>query len=165
MNLEEIAICLPGVHWSKEKRSIDMKAIIGNYELTVFPKILLSSYGSLLDESKSKSDALTEILKAAEIEPTSNQAIPCCVWCDESSEWNEYKDWTKFVKRISSPNWCHLFKRWTSNYCIWHLQWNIFTERQNQNIMQKAFNSSTWSQCYFGNKHRKCRHVGITWQQ
>ena len=47
-----------------------MKVIIGDYELTVFPKSLFSSDGSLLDGSKSKSGAVTEILKATEVEPT-----------------------------------------------------------------------------------------------
>ena len=47
-----------------------MRVKIGDYELTVFPKSLFSSDGSLLDGSKSKSDAVTEILKATEVEPT-----------------------------------------------------------------------------------------------
>ena len=65
------------------KRSIDMKAIIGNYELTVFPKSLFSSYGSLLDGSKSKSDAVTEILKAAKIEQSDQLPTrPDCVVFD-----------------------------------------------------------------------------------
>ena len=41
------------------QRDIDMK-VVGDYELTVFPKSLFSSDGSLLDGSKSKSVAVTE---------------------------------------------------------------------------------------------------------
>ena len=52
------------------KRNIYMRLIIGDYELIVFPKSLFSSDGSLLDGSKSKSCAVTEILKATEVEPT-----------------------------------------------------------------------------------------------
>ena len=52
------------------KRHIDMRVIIGDYELTVVPKCLFSSDGSLLDGSKSKSDAVAEILKVTEVEPT-----------------------------------------------------------------------------------------------
>ena len=35
----------------------------GDYELTVYPKSLFSSDGSLLDGSKSKSEAVNEVLK------------------------------------------------------------------------------------------------------
>ena len=49
----------------------------------MFPKNLLFSDGSLLDGSKSKSDALTEILKAAEIEPSDQlRTRPDCVVFD-----------------------------------------------------------------------------------
>ena len=58
----------------------------------MFPKSLFSSDGSLLDGSKSKSGAVTEILKATEVEPTDQIANKLdCVWCYESAEWNEYK--------------------------------------------------------------------------
>ena len=42
--------------------------------MSVFPKSLFSSDGSLLDGSKSKSDAVTEVMKAAEVEP--NESLP-----------------------------------------------------------------------------------------
>ena len=52
-----------------------MKVIVGDYELTVFPKSLFASDGSLLDGSKSKSYAVTEVMKAAaEVEP--NEQLP-----------------------------------------------------------------------------------------
>ena len=49
------------------KRNIDMKDIAEDYKLTVFPKELSPPDGSLLDGSKSKSDAVTEVMKAAEV--------------------------------------------------------------------------------------------------
>jgi hypothetical protein len=49
------------------KRNIDMKVIVGDYELTVFAKSLFTSDGSLIDGGKSKSDAVTEVMKAAEV--------------------------------------------------------------------------------------------------
>ena len=49
------------------KRNIDMKVIVGDYELTVYPKSLFTSDGSLLDGGNSKSDAVTEVMKAAEV--------------------------------------------------------------------------------------------------
>ena len=42
--------------------------------MSVFPKSLFSSDGSLLDGSKSKSDAVTEVMKAAEVDP--NESLP-----------------------------------------------------------------------------------------
>ena len=51
-----------------------MEVIVGDYELTVLPKSLFASDGSLLDGSKSKSDAVTEVMKAAEVEP--NEQLP-----------------------------------------------------------------------------------------
>ena len=51
-----------------------MKVIVGDYELTVFAKSLFTSDGSLIDGGKSKSDAVTEVMKAAEIEP--NEKLP-----------------------------------------------------------------------------------------
>ena len=67
-----------------------MRVIIGDYELTVFPKSLFSSDGSLLDGSKSKSDAVTEILKATEVEPTDQTANkPDCVVFDAMRVLNE----------------------------------------------------------------------------
>ena len=72
------------------KRHIDMRVIIGDYELTVFPKSLFSSDGSLLDGSKSKSDAVTEILKATEVESTDQTANkPDCVVFDAMRVLNE----------------------------------------------------------------------------
>ena len=71
------------------KRNIDMKVIIGDYELTVFPKSLFSSDGSLLDGSKLKFDAVTEILKATEVEP--KDQLPTKPDCNESAERNKYK--------------------------------------------------------------------------
>ena len=49
------------------KRNIDMKVIVGDYELNVFAKSLFTSDGSLLDGGNSKSDAVTEVMKAAEV--------------------------------------------------------------------------------------------------
>ena len=54
------------------QRDIGMKVVVGDYELTVYPKSLLSSDGSLLDGSKSKSDAVTELLKYTEYEQSDN---------------------------------------------------------------------------------------------
>ena len=54
-----------------------MRVVVGNYELTVFPKSLFSSDGSLLDGSKSKSDAVTEVMKAAE----PNESLPMKADC------------------------------------------------------------------------------------
>ena len=45
------------------QRNINMKVIVGDYELTVYPKSLFSSDGSLLNGSKSKSEAVNEVLK------------------------------------------------------------------------------------------------------
>ena len=72
------------------KRNIDMKDMIGNYELTVFPKSLFSSDGSLLDGGKSKSDAVTDILKATEVEPSDQLPNrPDCVVFDAMRVLNE----------------------------------------------------------------------------
>ena len=94
------------------KRNIDMKVIIGDYELTVFPKSLFSSDGSLLDGSKLKSDAVTEILKATEVEPKDQLPTkPDCVVFDAMRVLNEMstkrfttgKDLSKeFLRRIDS---------------------------------------------------------------
>ena len=54
------------------QRDIDMKVVVGDYELTVYPKSLFSSDGSLLDGSKSKSEAVTELLKYTEYVPSDN---------------------------------------------------------------------------------------------
>ena len=67
-----------------------MKDIIGNNELTVFPKCLFSSDGSLLDGGESKSDAVTEILKATEVEPSDQLPNrPDCVVFDAMRVLNE----------------------------------------------------------------------------
>ena len=58
--------------------------------MSVFPKSLFSSDGSLLDGSKSKSDAVTEVMKAAEVEP--NESLPMkpdCVVFDAMRLLNE----------------------------------------------------------------------------
>ena len=47
--------------------------------MSVFPKSLFSSDGSLLDGSKSKSDAVTKVMKAAEVEP--NESLPMKLDC------------------------------------------------------------------------------------
>ena len=52
------------------QRDIDMKVVVGDYELTVYPKSLFSSDGSLLDGSKSKSEAVTELLKYTGYKPS-----------------------------------------------------------------------------------------------
>ena len=51
------------------QRNINMKVIVGDYELTVYPKSLFSSDGSLLDGSKSKSEAVNELLKYTGYDP------------------------------------------------------------------------------------------------
>ena len=94
------------------KRNIDMKVIIGDYELTVFPKSFFSLDGSLLDGSKLKSDAVTEILKATEVEPKDQLPTkPDCVVFDAMRVLNEMstkrfttgKDLSKeFLHRIDS---------------------------------------------------------------
>ena len=67
-----------------------MKVIVGDYELTVFPKILFTSDGSLLDGGKSKSDAVTEVMKAAEVEPNEQLPLnPDCVVFDAMKLLNE----------------------------------------------------------------------------
>ena len=43
--------------------------------MTVYPKSLLSSDGSLLDGSKSKSDAVSELLKYTEYEQSDNPLV------------------------------------------------------------------------------------------
>ena len=54
-----------------------MEVIVGDYELTVLPKSLFASDGSLLDGSKSKSDAVTEVMKAALVEPNEQLPLSC----------------------------------------------------------------------------------------
>ena len=44
-----------------------MEVIVEDYELTVLPKGLYASDGSLLDGSKSKSDAVTEVMRLSQI--------------------------------------------------------------------------------------------------
>ena len=78
----------------------------------MFPKSLFSSDGSLLDGSKSKSDAVTEILKATEVESTDQTANkPDCVVFDAMRVLNEMntkrfktgKDLSnEFLRRIDS---------------------------------------------------------------
>ena len=63
-----------------------MRVVVGDYKLSVFPKSLFSSDGSLLDGSKLKSDAVTEVMKAAEVEP--NESLPMkldCAGCHEAA--------------------------------------------------------------------------------
>ena len=56
----------------------------------MFPKSLVSSDGFLLDGSKSKSDAVKKILKAAEIEPSDQLPTrPDCVVIDAMRVLNE----------------------------------------------------------------------------
>ena len=45
------------------QRDIEIKVVVGDYELTVYPKSLFSSDGSLLDGSKPKYEAFTKLLK------------------------------------------------------------------------------------------------------
>ena len=47
-----------------------MKVVVSDYELTVYPRSLFSSDGSLLDGNKSKSEAVTELLKYNGYEPS-----------------------------------------------------------------------------------------------
>ena len=67
-----------------------MKVIVGDYELTVYPKSLFTSDGSLLDGGNSKSDAVTEVMKAAEVEPNEQLPLnPDCVVFDAMRLLNE----------------------------------------------------------------------------
>ena len=67
-----------------------MKVIVGDYELTVFAKSLFTSDGSLIDGGKSKSDAVTEVMKAAEVEPNEQLLLnPDCVVLDAQRLLNE----------------------------------------------------------------------------
>ena len=67
-----------------------MKVIVGDYELTVFAKSLFTSDGSLLDGGNSKSDAVTEVMKAAEVEPNEQLPLnPDCVVFDAMRLLNE----------------------------------------------------------------------------
>ena len=72
------------------QRDIDMKVVVGDYELTDYPKSLFSSDGSLLDGSKSKSEAVTELLKYTEYVPSDNPpANPDSVVIDAMRVLNE----------------------------------------------------------------------------
>ena len=76
--------------FAREQRKIDMKDIIGNYELTVYPKSLFSSDGSLLDGSKSKAEAVAELLKYSGYEPNDKlSSKPDCVVIDAVRVVNE----------------------------------------------------------------------------
>ena len=67
-----------------------MKVIVGDYELTVFAKSLFTSDGSLLDGGNSKSDAVTEVMKAAEVQPNEQLLLnPDCVVFDAMRLLNE----------------------------------------------------------------------------
>ena len=67
-----------------------MKVVVGDYELTVYPKSLFSSDGSLLDGSKSKSDAVTKLLIYTEYEQSDNPlANPDSVVVDAMRVLNE----------------------------------------------------------------------------
>lgn len=46
-----------------------MKVIVGDYELTIYPKSIFSSDGSLLDGGKSKSEAVNELLTYTGYDP------------------------------------------------------------------------------------------------
>ena len=64
-----------------------MEVIVGDYKLTVLPKSFLSD-GFLLDGSKS--DAVTEFMKAAEAEPNDQLPLnPDCVVFDAMKLLNE----------------------------------------------------------------------------
>ena len=72
------------------QRDIEMKVVVGDYELTVYPKSLFSSDGSLLDGSKSKSDAVTKLLIYTEYEQSDNPlANPDSVVVDAMRVLNE----------------------------------------------------------------------------
>ena len=58
--------------------------------MTVYPKSLFTSDGSLLDGGISKSDAVTEVMKAAEVEPNEQLPLnPDCVVFDAMRLLNE----------------------------------------------------------------------------
>ena len=85
-----------------------MRVVVGDFELTVFPESLFSSDGSLLDVSKSKSDAVREVMKAAVVEP--NESLPMkpdCVVFDAMRLLNEmntknFKTGVFYVELIQS---------------------------------------------------------------
>ena len=67
-----------------------MEVIVGDYKLTVLPKSLFLSDGSLHDGSKSKSDAVTEVMQAAEVELNEQLPLnPDCVVIDAMKLLNE----------------------------------------------------------------------------
>ena len=77
-----------------------MEVIVGDYELTVLPKSLSAFDGSLLDGSKSKSDAVTEFMNAAEVEPNEQLPLsPDCVVFDAMKLLNHIK-----TKKIKTSN-------------------------------------------------------------
>ena len=72
------------------QRDIEMKVVVGDNELTVYPKSLFSSDGSLLDGSKSKAEAVAELLKYSGYEPNDKlSSKPDCVVIDAMRVMNE----------------------------------------------------------------------------
>ncbi len=130
-----------------------MKAIYLS-QISVHP----SSDGSLLDGSKSKSDAVTEIMKAAEVEP--NESLPMkpdCAVFDAMRLLNEMntknfktgKDLLEeFLCRIDtiSPN--------TQIRVVAFDTYSVsLPERQHPHLTKKALNSPTSFQYIFESKH------------
>ena len=82
------------------KRNIDMRVIIWTDRVS---KEYIFLDGSLLDGSKSKSGAVTEILKATEVEPTDQIVNKLdCVWCYESAEYEMNTNLFKTDKELSN---------------------------------------------------------------
>ena len=80
---------------------------MNDYELTVFSKSLFSSDGSLLDGSKLKSDAVTEIIKATEVEPKDQLPIkPDCVVFDAMRVLNVRDIWIMHSAQLASQSKC-----------------------------------------------------------
>jgi hypothetical protein len=96
----------------KGQRNIDMKQIVGDLELTIVPRSLFATDGSLLDGSKSKSDAVTEILRAVDIGPIEQLlSNPTCVAINSMRVLNEIQSKhlktgqdlvTEFLRRVDS---------------------------------------------------------------
>ena len=89
-----------------------MKQIVGDYQLTIVPRSLFATDGSLLGGSKSKSDAVTEILRAVDIGPIEQlSSNPTCVAIDSMRVLNEIQSKhlktgqdlvTEFLRRVDN---------------------------------------------------------------
>ena len=89
-------------------------------------------------------DAVTEILKAAEIEPNDQLPTrPDCVVIDAMRVLNEMSTKHFKTRKDLSNEFLHRIDAISLNAGLQIIAFDTFTERQNQNITQKAFNSFT----------------------